>query len=406
MLERTHVAPFTRERAGRIEIDYLRDPDGRVVAFLDRLVRLARRLEGRPAGVLREALRRQERRVRDARRLAGIGKTLMDACELRQPPGAHRAEEVRLALFHARGRIWPPAEGDADAPYETVGREMGIGAAEVHRILYADQPAARVLARAPGWDGKRLLDRYNLELARGVLRDATRVVITARGGWKDIFRAVKLARLMYRIERAGKRSWRVELTGPAAAYISRPQRYGIRLARVVPALTRAAGWKLDADLLRDGRPLGFRLDGAAPIGRRRRGRPARYDSSWERSLAEEFAGKIGAERGGWTLTREDTPVTAGGSVFLPDFSLRHADGREALVEVVGFWTPEYLQDKLRKVREAGLDNLVLAVYRKLGVGEAEFPDEAEVVWFANRPAIGPVLEAAERVARPHRRAVP
>jgi hypothetical protein len=402
MLAGTHVRPFTRERDGAVEVTYLGEAPG-VVAFLDRLMKLARRLEGRPRGTLQEALRRQQRRVRDARRLAGIAKTLLDACELRPPQGAQRAEEVRRALFHARGALWPPAPGDAEAPYLAAAAELGLAPEEIGRLLYADQPSAHVLVRAPRWNGRRLLERYNLELARGVLLDATRVELTARGGWRDIFRAVKLARLMYRVERAGKRSWKVELTGPAAPYVSRPQRYGARLARVVPALVRAPGWSMTADVVRDGRDLRFTLDASAPVGRRRRGRPARYDSRWERSLAEEFAGKLGAERRGWTLTREDSPVVAGQAIFLPDFTLRHADGREALVEVVGFWTPEYLEAKVRKVRAAALTNLVLVVYRGLAIGEEALADAPELLWFTNKPRIGPVLEAVERVAvRPAR----
>lgn len=402
MLARAHVLPFTRERGGAVEVEYLRDEDGRVAHFLERLLRLTRRLEGSPRRTLMEALRRQARRVRDARRLSGVAKALLDACELRPPAGAERAEEVRRALFHARGLLWPPSPGDHDAPYQAAAEALGIEADEVRRLLYADHPSAHVLTRVPRWDGLRLLERYNLELARGVLLDATRVTLTARGGWRDIFRAVKLARLMYTVERAGKRGWRVTLTGPAAPFVARPQRYGARLARVVPALARAPGWKLEAEVARGGRTLRYRLDATAPVGKRRRGRPARYDSAWERSLAEEFAAKLGEERAGWTLAREDTPVVAGGAVFLPDFTLRHADGREALVEVVGFWTPTYLEEKLKKVRAAGLRNLVLVVYRGLAVGEAETAlagSGAEVLWFASKPQIGPVLEAAERVGR-------
>src|SRR6185503_3823253 len=63
--------------------------------------------------------------------------------------------------------------------------------------LYADSPSARVLRRAPRLSGRSLLARYNVELARGVLLDAESLTVTARGGWRDIFRAVKAARLMY-----------------------------------------------------------------------------------------------------------------------------------------------------------------------------------------------------------------
>jgi predicted nuclease of restriction endonuclease-like RecB superfamily len=110
------------------------------------------------------------------------------------------------------------------------------------------------------------------------------------------------------------------------------------------------------------------------------------------------------ERGGWKLEREVTPVTLGSELFLPDFTLRRSDGREVIVEIVGFWTPEYLETKLRKVRESGIENVVLVVFRGLAVGASAGALEelgesgARIVWFTNRPRIQEVLQAAEEVA--------
>ena len=104
------------------------------------------------------------------------------------------------------------------------------------------------------------------------------------------------------------------------------------------------------------------------------------------------------------MSRETAPVTAGDELFLPDFTLRHVDGREALVEIVGFWTTEYLESKARKVAAAGLDNLILVVYRGLAVGKAldaltNAAGFERIVWFTNRPRAAEVIRAAERWAR-------
>jgi predicted nuclease of restriction endonuclease-like RecB superfamily len=408
MLNRSHVEPFLRVERGVVRVTYLADDGGRVVPFLDRLCRLVQRLEGWPRSAVAEALRRQERRVRDAARLAGIAKALLDLCDFRPPAGAEQAPEIRAAVFRARGRHWPPVPSDRTVPYEEVARAQGRSVAEVERLLYADDPRARLLARAPMLDGRALLAHYNLELARAVLLDSERVRLTARGGWRGIFRAVKAARLMHVVTRAG-RSYQVELTGPAAPYVVRPTRYGARLARVIPALTRAPGWRLEADVRRGDALIPFRVRGAprpaateAPIGAvaRRTG----YDSAWERSLAADFRRRFRAEPGGWRLSREATPVMAGEELFLPDFTLHHADGREALIELVGFWTPEYLETKAHKVTAAGLDHLILVVYRGLAVGKALDTLIAavgmdRVVWFKKQPRAADVVRAAERWAR-------
>ena len=48
-------------------------------------------------------------------------------------------------------------------------------------------------------------------------------------------------------------------------------------------------------------------------------------------------------------------------VFVPDFVLRHADGRHRLLEIVGFWTPEYLGAKLKTLRLFRGEPIVIAL---------------------------------------------
>jgi predicted nuclease of restriction endonuclease-like RecB superfamily len=406
MLTRAQVDPFVRVRGDAISVEYLADESGRIVSFLDRLLRLTRRLRGRRLEVVAEALRRQERRVRDTSRLAGIARTLIEWCDFAPMPGSERLEAARRQVFGARGALWPPVPGDGLEPYADPAAALGISAEELQRGLYDDRPGARRLMRIPEADGHSLLARYNLELGRGVLRDATRVVLRTSGGWRDVFRAVKVAGLMHELHRDGKR-YRLELSGPAARFLVRPARYGVRFARVLPVLARTPAWRVDADLMRDGRPGHVRLTGRAraggedaPVGSEPR--RERYDSAWERRFARDFRASTWATHDGWTMRRERTPLSAGGVVFLPDFTLRHADGREAAVELVGFWTPEYLQRKLDKVRAAGGVPLVLVVARALAVGEArealiEVGGE-RLVWCGRHPRVGDVLRKVAQVA--------
>lgn len=406
MLTRAQVDPFVRANDGVLRVSYLADPRGRIVPFLDRMMRLVRRLEGRSYETVAEALRRQERRVRDASRLAGISRALIEWCDFDSPPGAERLADARQQVFAARGAMWPPVNGDALLPYADTAATLGMLPERLQRQLYDDRPGARRLRRVPDGDGRALLARYNLELARGVLRDATRVVLHTRGGWRDVFRAVKAAGLMHELVREGKR-YRLVLTGPAAAYLVRPARYGVRFARVLPVLARSPGWRVDAEVLRNGQPCTLQLRGraraavgVAPIG----GEPKRerYDSAWERRFVRDFRASTWAKSAGWHLTRERSPLSSGGAVFLPDFTLRHDDGREAAVELVGFWTPEYLAAKVVKVRAAGDVPLVLVVAKELAVGDGahdlhEVGGE-RIVWCGRRPRVGDVMRAVERVA--------
>jgi len=77
-----------------------------------------------------------------------------------------------------------------------------------------------------------------------------------------------------------------------------------------------------------------------------------YDSGVEADFARAFhaaeaGGRLGVARG-WTMEREPCAVIAGDAVFLPDFSFRRG-AVEALCEVIGFYTDDYLTRKQRKL---------------------------------------------------------
>jgi len=67
------------------------------------------------------------------------------------------------------------------------------------------------------------------------------------------------------------------------------------------------------------------------------------EESYDSSVEEEFATQS-ESREGWELVREPDPLPVGRQVMIPDFLLRK-NGLEVYLEVVGFWTPEYLEDK-------------------------------------------------------------
>jgi hypothetical protein len=90
--------------------------------------------------------------------------------------------------------------------------------------------------------------------------------------------------------------------------------------------------------------------------------PEEFDSELERDFAEKWGP---GPREGWTLIREGEVLYSGQKVFVPDFVFRHDDGRSVLMEVIGFWTPEYLEAKTATLREFGRRPILLAVAEPL-----------------------------------------
>ena len=72
-----------------------------------------------------------------------------------------------------------------------------------------------------------------------------------------------------------------------------------------------------------------------------------------------------------------------------------------ILEIVGFWTPEYLESKLAKIRQVEADNFVLAVSERLDCASEEFGGAADrVLWFKTGIHVYDVVELADTVAVP------
>jgi predicted nuclease of restriction endonuclease-like RecB superfamily len=115
-------------------------------------------------------------------------------------------------------------------------------------------------------------------------------------------------------------------------------------------------------------------------------------------LEQAFAARWEHTKTVWRLEREVDLIPIPGSVMVPDFRLVHPDGRTFLLEIVGYWRPEYLRKKFAQVRRAGRNDLILAISERLnleqaGVKRHEIP--ARVVWFKDKVLPKAVLEVLE-----------
>jgi len=68
----------------------------------------------------------------------------------------------------------------------------------------------------------------------------------------------------------------------------------------------------------------------------------------------------------------------GQKTFVPDFVLQHDDGRRVLLEIVGFWTPQYLQAKLQTLEAFRDQRILLGVAAATGLGVPTLPANAFV----------------------------
>lgn len=288
----------------------------------------------------------------------------------------------------------------ADALCHELGRD--VTPVQIRAGLYADLPEQQVLTSFDAPTPEALLHRYNLAQAQGVLYRASDVTITAHrndpGEYKLLFRYLKLFGLMTYIEGDAAHGFTLTIDGPTSLF--KPStRYGLALAKLLPALLHVSRWSLVATLVpRRLSPYGptqarFSLtpDGGL-VTHYPPGKP--YDSMVEQAFAARWAETQTA----WRLEREVDLIPIPGSVMVPDFRLVHPDGRTFLLEIVGYWRPEYLRKKFAQVRRAGRPDLILAISERLnleraGVTLRDLP--ARVVWFKDRVLPKAVLEVLE-----------
>ena len=85
--------------------------------------------------------------------------------------------------------------------------------------------------------------------------------------------------------------------------------------------------------------------------------------------------------------------------MIPDFAVTNKkDGRRVLIELVGFWTREYVRRKVEKVRAAQRKDLLLLVYEGVNLTPDKLEDvPGEVLYFKNKPVLKDVMAAVERV---------
>ena len=273
---------------------------------------------------------------------------------------------------------------------------------QVREGLYADLPENRILTQLDPIEPQALIHRYNLAQVQGIFYRATHITLNAHrnvpGEYKLLFRYLKLFQLMAYIEGDADQGFTITVDGPASLF-KVSTRYGLAIAKLLPALLHVTRWSLHATLqTRDfytGAPKTGRysLDSHCNlVSHYPPGKP--YDSMLEESFAKRWE-KLKTE---WVLEREVDLIPIPGSVMIPDFRLVHPDGRVYLLEIVGYWRPEYLQKKFAQVRKSDCDNLILAVSERLNLEKAgvKIKDTpATVVWFKDKLIPKAVLEAID-----------
>ena len=317
---------------------------------------------------------------------------------MRRPASAGAAplpspHEVRQAVFAASSRMGLATSLGARVRITAeAAKTCGVpDAGGVSELMWADLDENHVVDGFDTMSADDLLLWYNMSLAQTLLFRCVRLEFSIAGGgheWRSVLRAVKMNGLMYELEAADDKdggrgvhhseaggygvldrgnSVRCILDGPLSMF-KMTTRYGTAFARLLPSITRTSDWEVDATISKNtsSGPKLYRFELSsetaqnhlramcgAPPGRGGEGGDERnesYDSSVEQKFAAILRQHLDRDAHlGWRMIREPGPIVAGNKAMLPDFAFDRL-GRRVYLEIVGFWTPDYIRRKVAKLR--------------------------------------------------------
>lgn len=383
------------------------------VAIATNLIALFQATVGDTQGSLNQKLQELEGEDTDYRIKRGLAHILRSSFSTFEIVSPLEPQDLRQRVF-ALAAASQSSPATAEHHLQTLAAQLtqeldrDVEPVHIQQGLYADLKENRILTQFDAPTPEALLHRYNLSQVQGIFYRASHVVLNLHrndpGEYKLMFRYLKLFRLMTYIEGEADQGFTITIDGPASLFKA-STRYGLDIAKLVPAILHVTRWHLSATLqwkdsyTKAQSEKGYTLDSECElVSHYPPGKP--YDSMVEAAFAERWASLIEKGKTQWQLEREVDLIPIPGSVMIPDFRLVHPDGDVYLLEIVGYWRPDYLRKKFAQVQKSDCQNLILAISQRLNLAKAGVDVKnvpAKVVWFKDKLQPKPVLALLEEL---------
>jgi predicted nuclease of restriction endonuclease-like RecB superfamily len=307
------------------------------------------------------------------RLIRGLAQILERRCLIDADAVVDSIAARKMVFEESRGFI--TSKNERERVLDKIARKLSIEPDDLEKALWADQEGNLVIKEFQTIAPEDLLRHYNLSLAQTLLFRATGMEIQIEDNYQPVFRKIKQLGLIYSIQ-----DGKISLEGPLSLF-KLTEKYGSAFARLLPTIMESTRWSLRASISRKTfqgkRIYDFTLDHTrrAIFGTELETAEIAFDSAIEK----EFY-LLGFKD--WVVKREPAVLKAGQYAFIPDFSLER-NGTRIYVEIIGFWTPEYLKHKIQKLNDLQeKESMILLVNRNLACTGAEF--QADNLLFYDR----------------------
>jgi predicted nuclease of restriction endonuclease-like RecB superfamily len=362
----TNDLAMNRVRAGRVEPLAINAADRAHLEMASDLIAIFAEHVGEPRAALDRELDDYVGNDTDYRILRGLIKLLLDECEF-ETASPVLPSEIRRTLF-LKARLHHPVSATEATRTQLINEtasELSCAVEAIEANLYADLFENQRLVSFNEMSPRELLDRYNLAQAQALFYRATemrlRIEPQDAAGFRRIFDAIKAYRLIHTIAGSPARGYDVRLDGPVSMF-HQSQKYGIQMAVFLPALLLCKGWRIQTEIvLKQGKRVTYELDS------RTTGLRSHYldDVSYKPAIEEKLLAAWAKTESAWQIRPGKEVIDLGACAFIPDFIIRHTDGREFYLELLGFWTPRHVDERVSEFARAGFARYLLAVSDEL-----------------------------------------
>jgi uncharacterized protein len=352
---------------------------------------------------LDENLLKIEAKYTDYKLVRGICHLLEQRCEYALPSAAFTLDGNNIAInaINLRRKIFEESsrkgyavtEDERKQILQKFASESDLTTNGLEIAMWADLDKNKYLKNFESLSPLQLISWYNISILQSLLLNCVKLEFSVYGGftWKKILRKVKQLGLMYFLHHEnnlesesnsqtrsqdkvfnGKKDKRVVCTVEGPLSIVRlTDRYGMAMAKLIPLIIFTDIWSIDAIILRKS-ISGVRKTYRFQISSKDKDIPlfdaskvqlqpeSKMDSgslfnsaldNFDSIVEKKFMDKFQKFSIGWNLIREPDPlILSNGKAFIPDFVFEKYEIKVYL-EIVGFWTSEYLKRKLEKIKD-------------------------------------------------------
>jgi predicted nuclease of restriction endonuclease-like RecB superfamily len=305
------------------------------------------------------------------------------------------AIHLRRQIFEISSLLgYPVTENQRKNILQKVASKNNLSVKDVEMAMWNDLEKNKYLKNFDSLTSLQLVAWYNVSALQTLLLNSVKMEFSIYGGfsWKKILRKIKQLGLMYSLYRESnygsesnaqtkneeillkdKKEYKIICTvnGPLSI-VRLTDRYGMAMAKLIPSIIFSEIWSINATILRKSisgmkKTYDFELsstDKDIPLFdastfhlQSDQKSPSELSSNndsmdyFDSSVEKKFMDKFLEFSTGWSLFREPDPlILSNGKAFIPDFVFERY-GVKVYLEIIGFWTEDYLKRKLEKIKD-------------------------------------------------------